>query len=91
MVDCIALSAILGPAVLSRSSTTTQPWQQVAEWLSAEDLLYLSSICCSYSYSFYASRNILLVHKLKERKNSICCMIWLAQSFMPDVGWMPAL
>jgi hypothetical protein len=23
----------------------------------------------SYSYSFYASRNILLVHKLKERKN----------------------
>jgi hypothetical protein len=23
----------------------------------------------SYSYSFYASRNILLVHKLKERKD----------------------
>jgi hypothetical protein len=23
----------------------------------------------SYIYSFYASRNILLVHKLKERKN----------------------
>jgi hypothetical protein len=32
----------------------------------------------TYSYSFYASRNILLVHKLKERKNSFdaynrCC------------------
>jgi hypothetical protein len=32
---------------------------------------YVSSTCGSghsYSYSFYASRNILLVHKLKERK-----------------------
>jgi hypothetical protein len=25
----------------------------------------------SYSYSFYASRNILLVHKLKERKKGV--------------------
>jgi hypothetical protein len=35
----------------------------------AFNVSFNGDILTPYSYSFYASRNILLVHKLKERKN----------------------
>jgi hypothetical protein len=59
----------LAVSALQKSNTTAQAIAVCSSRVDSRINDLLQAHTTAYSYSFYASRNILLVHKLKERKN----------------------